>query len=117
MGKACPAKARELEELAKSEHGQRCVFVLVSVDGGADAAREFARAHSIEKCIVASAVDEDTPSDLFNVSGLPHCSIIDCNGILARNYEVNLPADIDACFEPSTLANNITTAPVSEVSK
>jgi len=55
--KACPAKAKELEELARSELGERCVFALVNVDGGADAALDFAKEHGIEKCIVAAAVD------------------------------------------------------------
>ena len=95
--------------------------MLVNVDGGLDAARDFAKAHGIEKCVVAAVVDEDTPSELFNVKGLPHCSIIDCNGILAYNYDVNLITDIDTCLqsnaEMSTLASNLTTAPVSEVSK
>lgn len=119
--KTCPAKARELENLAKNEHGKHCVFVLVCVDGGADAARDFARAHNIEKCIVTAVVDDDAPSDLFCVSGLPHCSIIDCKGILVRNYEVNLPDDIDACLQSSSIqetsAANISTGPVSEISK
>jgi ribonucleoside-diphosphate reductase subunit M2 len=95
--KTCPAKAKELEALAKGEHGQRCVFVLVCVDGGAEGARDFAAEHGIETCIVTSVVDEDAPSDLFHVKGLPHCSIIDNKGILARNYEVALPGDLDAC--------------------
>jgi len=119
--KTCPAKAKELEKLAKSELGERCVFALVCVDGGADAARDFAKAHGIEKCTIAVAVDEDAPSDLFLVSGLPHCSIIDCNGILARNYEVDLQVDIEACFqtssEPVDTTTDNNTAPVSEISK
>jgi len=113
--KSCPAKAKELEELARSELGERCVFVLVNVDGGADAALDFAKEHGIEKCIVAAAVDEDTPSELFNVTGLPHCAIIDSNGILARNYEVSLPADIDACFQNSS--EPATLSPVNDISK
>jgi len=100
--KTCPAKAKELEELAKSEYGDRSVFVLVCVDGGLDAARDFAAAHNITKCVITSVVDEDEPSDLFHVKGLPHCAIIDSNGILARNYEVNLPGDIDACLKGSS---------------
>jgi len=110
--KTCPAKAKQLDELAKGEYGERCVFVLVCVDGGTDAAQNFATIHKIEKCIITAAVDEDAPSDLFLVKGLPHCSIIDSKGILARNYEVNLPVDIDAC-----LVTNVSTKPVSEVSK
>jgi len=110
--KTCPAKAKELDALAQGEYGERCVFVLVCVDGGLDAARDFANAHNITKCIIASAVDEDAPSDLFQVKGLPHCAIIDEKGILARNYEVNLPGDIDAC-----VSTDVATDAVSEVSK
>jgi len=94
--KSCPAKAKELDELAKGEYGKRCVFVLVNVDGGADAARDFAAAHGIEKCIVAAVIEEDD-TDSFQVKGLPHCAIVDSRGILARNYDVDLPADLDAC--------------------
>jgi ribonucleoside-diphosphate reductase subunit M2 len=110
--KTCPAKAKELDELAKGEYGKRAVFVLVCVDGGLDAARDFAATHNITKCIIASAVDEDAPSELFLVKGLPHCAIIDNQGILARNYEVNLPGDIDACF-----TTDVSTDAASEVSK
>jgi len=110
--KACPAKAKELDELAKGEYGNRCMFALVCVDGGLDAARDFADTHGITKCIIASAVDEDAPSDSFAVKGLPHCAIIDDKGILARNYEVSLPGDITAC-----LTSAAPTVPVNEVSK
>jgi thiol-disulfide isomerase/thioredoxin len=90
--KTCPAKAKELEVLANGEYGEKhCVFVLVCVDGGIDAARDFAAAHDIKKCVIAAAVDDDAPSDLFQVKGLPHCSVIDRSGLLVRNYEVNLP--------------------------
>merc|ERR550537_681240 len=71
--KTCPAKAKELDQLAKGEHGQSCTFVLVCVDGGLDGARAFAAEHGVEKCIITSVVDEDAPSDLFMVKGLPHC--------------------------------------------
>jgi len=110
--KTCPAKAKELDELAKGDYGDRCVFVLVCVDGGVDAARDFAAAHNIKKCIIAAAVDEDAPSDLFHVKGLPHCAIIDKNGILVRNYEVSLPGDIDACSH-----TEVSTEVVNETSK
>merc|ERR550537_636769 len=96
--KTCPAKAKELDALAKGAYSETCVFVLVCVDGGADGALDFAKEHGIEKCIISAAVDEDAPSDLFQVKGLPHCAIVDVNGVLARNYEVNLPSDIDSCL-------------------
>jgi ribonucleoside-diphosphate reductase subunit M2 len=110
--KTCPAKAKEIEELAKGEYAGRCAFVLVCVDGGAEAAKDFAEAHGIQTCIIAAAVDEDAPSDLFLVKGLPHCSIIDTKGILVRNYEVNLLEDIDAC-----LVSDIAVESVSDISK
>jgi len=114
--KTCPAKAKELDALAKGAYSESCVFVLVCVDGGADAAREFAEAHNIEKCIIAAAEDEDAPSDLFLVKGLPHCAVIDSEGVLVRNYEVSLPADLDACLSTNTSAE-VGTVPVSSVSK
>jgi len=110
--KTCPAKAKELEQLATSTHADHCVFVLVCVDGGIDAAREFASAHGIEKCTIAAAVDEDAPSDLFLVKGLPHCALIDSHGILVRNYEVSLPGDIDAC-----MVTDVCVEEVSAISK
>jgi len=117
--KTCPAKAKQLEVLAASH--KDCVFVLVCVDGGAEGARDFATAHKIEKCIVTAVVDEDAPSELFMVSGLPHCCLIDRNGLVARNYEVDLPADIDACLDstpqPGAMATDGPLRPVSEISK
>jgi ribonucleoside-diphosphate reductase subunit M2 len=119
--KTCPAKAKELDALAKGAYGETCIFVLVCVDGGADGALDFAKEHGIEKCIISAAVDEDAPSDLFQVKGLPHCSIIDVNGVVARNYEVNLPSDIDACFTPTVSTGtgvvSDATGPVSDISK
>jgi ribonucleoside-diphosphate reductase subunit M2 len=85
---------------------------LVNVDGGADAARDFASQHGIEKCTIVAAIDEDAPSDMFLVKGLPHCSIIDEKGFLVRNYEVNLPDDIDAC-----LGSELAISPSSEFSQ
>jgi len=126
--KTCPAKAKELDALAKGAYNDSCVFVLVCVDGGADAARDFAAAHNIEKCIIAAAEDEDAPSDVFLVKGLPHCAVIDSNGVLFRNYEVSLPADLDACLNttsnnasgyPATATADVvaTGAPVSSISQ
>jgi ribonucleoside-diphosphate reductase subunit M2 len=96
--KSCPAAAQKLEQLAHG-YASECVFVLVCVDGGADAAQEFAAAHGIHKCIVTAAVDEDAPSDLYEVRGLPHHALIDCNGTLVKNYEIDLPGDLDACLK------------------
>jgi ribonucleoside-diphosphate reductase subunit M2 len=110
--KTCPSKAKELDKLAEGEYGDRCAFVLVCVDGGVNEARNFAVLHSIEKCIIAAAVDEDAPSELFQVKGLPHCSIIDSKGTLIRNYEVDLPSDLDNCLAITSSSRN-----VGEISK
>jgi thiol-disulfide isomerase/thioredoxin len=59
--KSCPAAAQKLEELAGGEYGNNCKCVIVCVDGGIEAAREFASAHGIQKCIVAAVVDDDAP--------------------------------------------------------
>jgi len=104
--KTCPAKAQELQKLSEGDYAQRCVFVLVCVDGGVDAADEFAKKHGIKNCIVAAAVDEDAPSDLYQVKGLPHCSIIDTKGLLRNNYEVDLPADIDGAIDVLEVSDN-----------
>jgi ribonucleoside-diphosphate reductase subunit M2 len=48
---------------------------------------------------VAAAVDEDAPSDLYEVRGLPHHALIDHTGTLVKNYEVELPGDLEACLK------------------
>jgi ribonucleoside-diphosphate reductase subunit M2 len=96
--KSCPAAAQKLEGLV-GKYDNRCVFVLVCVDGNTDGARDFAASHGIHKCVVVSAVDEDAPSDLFQVRGLPHHSLIDCSGKLVKNYSVDLPGDLDMCLQ------------------
>jgi ribonucleoside-diphosphate reductase subunit M2 len=126
--KTCPAKAQEIEKLANGEYGEKsCAFVLVCVDGGLDAARDFASTHNIQKCIIAAAEDEDAPSDLFQVKGLPHCAIIDRNGNLFRNYDVTLPSDIDTCLQGAAKSKStasgydadlqVSSAPLSQVSQ
>jgi len=126
--KTCPAKAKELEKLAQGEYGkENCVFVLVCVDGGLDAARDFALTHQLEKCVIAAAVDEDAPSDLFQVKGLPHCAIIDCSGKLFRNYDVDLPGDVAESLQRIAKPENLSSgydadmqfakAPLSQVSQ
>jgi len=128
--KTCPAKAKELEEMAQSHLKDNVVFALVCVDGGVEGAQEFAEEHGIKTCIISAVVDEDAPSEQYNVHGLPHCAIIDTQGKVAKNYEVNLKVDIDACLgakqatatasEPAPKAESeqlSTEAPVSEISK
>lgn len=94
--KACPAAAKKLEELAES-YGDRCKFVLVCVDGAEDEARAFAEEHGIRRCVAASVVDEDAPQD-YGVSGLPHHTVIGPDGKVFRNYEVDLPKDLESLF-------------------
>mmetsp|Transcript_76436 Transcript_76436/g.120723 ORF Transcript_76436/g.120723 Transcript_76436/m.120723 type:complete len:500 (-) Transcript_76436:272-1771(-) len=119
--KSCPAAAQKLEELAGGEHGNNCKFVIVCVDGGIEAAREFASAHGIQKCIVASVVDDDAP-DSYKVRGLPHHALVDCQGVLVKNYSVDLPGDLDACFQVKDTPEPVTTlaekqvAPTSSIS-
>merc|ERR1719277_1895542 len=89
--KACPAAAKHLEELAASgEYTDRCVFLIVCVDGGVDGARAFANDHNIKHCVVA-AVEEDD-ADQYEVSGLPHQTLISPCGVVTHNYKVSLPA-------------------------
>jgi thiol-disulfide isomerase/thioredoxin len=97
--KSCPAAAKKLDELASGEYGSRCVFAIICVDGGIDAAKEFAAAHGIQKCVIAAVVDEDAPSDLYEVRGLPHHTLVDCQGVLVKNYSVEFPDDLDACLQ------------------
>jgi len=99
--KSCPAAAKRLEELATSARGERCLFLIVCVDGGADGARDFAKAHGIQKCVVAAVADEDE-TDAYGVKGLPHHVLIDGNGVVVKNYEVSLPADLDAVLDAAT---------------
>jgi thiol-disulfide isomerase/thioredoxin len=120
--KACPKAAQKLDELAGGEHGSSSKFVIICVDGGIEAAREFAEAHGIQRCIIAAVVDDDAPSDLYQVHGLPHHSLIDIRGILTKNYLVDLPADLTACLQNTETSKERSalvekqTAPVSRVS-
>merc|ERR1719316_1280115 len=77
--RSCPAAAKRLEELAASARGERCLFLIVCVDGGVDGARDFAKAHGIEKCVVAAVANEDE-TDAYGVKGLPHHVLIDATG-------------------------------------
>jgi ribonucleoside-diphosphate reductase subunit M2 len=108
--KSCPAAAQKLEALAIGDHADNCVFVILCVDGGADAAREFAASHGIQKCVVAAVEDDDAPSELYQVRGLPHHALIDGSGILVKNYEVDLPGDLDACLKSKSQEQNASKA-------
>jgi len=91
---SCPATAKKLDELAKGKHGKTCQFLLMCVDGAVDDAQAFATKHGITHCRVASVAESDMP-DEYDVSGLPHHTLISSAGIVLRNKEVNLPADLE----------------------
>merc|ERR1740130_817743 len=94
--KACPAAAKRLETFAgDAGYGDQCLFLLVNVDGGADAARKFAAEHGISRCVVSAVEDEDIPSDLYSVKGLPHHVLIGRDGTVVQDYEVELPTALD----------------------
>jgi len=104
--KSCPAKAQVLQNLAEGPHADSFVFVLVCVDGDIEAAVEFTDKHGIKSCTIASAKDEDAPSDLYMVQGLPHCCIIDSTGTVSKNYDVDLPGDLDAAASTTSCCNS-----------
>jgi len=101
-----PPAAKQLEEFACGDHGENINFVLMAVEGGIGEAKKFAAKHEIKRCIVA-AVDEqrDLPAE-YLVKGLPHHTLIRADGLVIRNKEVNLPADL----------NEFAAAPTSEIS-
>jgi len=106
--KSCPAAAKNLEELAKGKYSSKSKFVIICVDGGVEAAREFAETHGIHNCIVAAVVDDDD-TDKYKVRGLPHHALVDCQGMLVKNYQVDLPSDLDACFQVTSFQESVTT--------
>jgi len=112
----CPAAARRLEELAAGEYAGRCLFLLVCVDGEEEAARAFASAHGISTCVV-SFVDADELPKEYKVSGLPHHVLIGSDGVVVRNYEVALPADLDAALAANAAPAAVApSAPISRIS-
>ena len=110
--KACPKAAQHLDHLAES-YSERCQFVLICVDGDVDEAVSFAEEHGITRCVVASVVDENAPAN-YHVSGLPHHTLIAPDGTIARNYEVNLPGDLEEALAKE--ASNDSLAPVPKKS-
>ena len=102
--KACPKAAQHLDQLAET-YSDRCQFVLICVDGSLDDAIAFAKLHSIHRCVMASLVDEDSPES-YQVSGLPHHTLIAPDGLVARNYEVTLPGDLDEVLKPCQIPNS-----------
>jgi thiol-disulfide isomerase/thioredoxin len=91
---ACPTAAKKIEGLATGEYAERCNFVIACLEGE-DGVLDFAKQHGIEKCIVAAIEEVDDVIDHLGVKGLPHLTLIDENQVVQRNYEVNLPADLD----------------------
>jgi len=117
--KACPAAAKKLEEQASGEKGQKCVFLLVCVDGSEDDVTEFAKTNNIRNCVIASVEDDDLPAD-YGVSGLPHHTLISADGKVFKNYEVNLLTDLDAMLSVSDVAipaQEANSAPLSRVTQ
>lgn len=81
------------------------------VDGDIESAQSFATKHGITHCSVASVAESDMPED-YGVSGLPHCTLISSDGVVVRNKEVDLPADLKTINTTPI----VQTVPVSRVS-
>jgi len=112
---SCPAAATKLDELAKGKLGQKCAFLLMCVDGGVKDAQQFASDHGITHCSVASVADVDMPAE-YEVSGLPHHALVSADGLILRNKEVNLPADLENLSESPASTKVVTSASVSRIS-
>jgi len=110
---ACPAAAKKLEELAATDRGEACNFLLICVDGSEDDVLAFAKAN-ITRCAVASVDDDDLPDD-YGVSGLPHHTLISSQGKVFKNFEVNMPADLDAMLASASPSDEVALKPASEV--
>jgi len=109
--KACPAAARELDAIAGGEYADRCLFLLISVDGGVEGARAFAREVGIKHCLVAAVEDDDTPSNKFGVKGLPHKTLLGRDGTIAANYEFELPGSLLKLLAPEQAESPAAQAP------
>merc|ERR1719414_694849 len=92
--KACPAAAEKMDRLA-GEHGDKCMFILINVDGGAKGAREFAKYHGISRCVLAAAEEDEDLMSLCGVQGLPHLAILSSDMTVIKNFEVELPIDLE----------------------
>ena len=113
--KACPKAAQHLDELAES-YGERCQFVLICVDGSLDDAIAFAKEHGVSRPVIASVVDEDAPSENYQVQGLPHHTIIGPDGLVARNKEVSLSEDLEAVLAQESTESTDSLAPAPKKS-
>mmetsp|Transcript_107425 Transcript_107425/g.219185 ORF Transcript_107425/g.219185 Transcript_107425/m.219185 type:complete len:501 (+) Transcript_107425:78-1580(+) len=116
--KACPAAARELDNMAGGEYAGRCLFLLISVDGGIEGACAFAKQVGIKHCVVAAVEDDEDPAEKFGVKGLPHKALLGRDGIIAANYECELPAALDKvlAMEKAAATSAPSPAPVSRIS-
>merc|ERR1719223_1956238 len=119
--KSCPAAAKRLDEFAalNSKYHDKCVFMLVCVDGTVTDVREFAKSCEIKNCVVA-VVDGDLPEE-YGIVGLPHHTLISEKGLFVRNFDVSLPEDLAlmlATGKDEQVADNLkSTAPLSRVSR
>ena len=96
--KACPAAAQKLDGLAAIDaYAERCLFLLICVDGDVEEARGFAQEHGIRNCAVATADEDEDLLAKYGVSGLPHHVLLSGNGTVAGNYDVDLPVDFRLC--------------------
>jgi ribonucleotide reductase beta subunit family protein with ferritin-like domain len=116
--KACPAAARELDIMAGGEYAGRCIFLLISVDGGIEGARAFAKEVGIKHCVVAAVEDDEDPAEKFGVKGLPHKAVLGRDDIIAANYEFELIAALEQVLatEEVTPPAVPSSAPVSRIS-
>jgi len=119
--KACPAAAQHLERIAQDFAG-RCLCILVCVDGGADAAKEFAAAHGLSHCTLAAVDEDEDLAAKYGVKGLPHKSLISADRVLVKNYDLELPSDLEDLLvggnsaEPAAPARGARAAPLSHIS-
>merc|ERR1712224_208308 len=105
-------------ELAATSRSETCNFLLICVDGSEEDVRDFAKTNNITKCVAAFVEDDDLPGD-FGVSGLPHHTLISSQGKVFKNFEVDMPADLDKMLtslsEALAPSNEAGLAPVSRV--
>mmetsp|Transcript_107983 Transcript_107983/g.338097 ORF Transcript_107983/g.338097 Transcript_107983/m.338097 type:complete len:504 (+) Transcript_107983:52-1563(+) len=113
--KACPAAAKHVEQVAQDFAG-RCLCLLICVDGGIDAAREFAAAHGIRHCTLAAVDEDEDLASSYGVHGLPHKALISAERTVVKNYDLQLPSDLDDLLRTAGAAATSPGAPLSRVS-
>jgi len=100
------------------------VFLLVCVEGGVDGARDWAIKHGIKHCKVAAVLDdEDVPAE-YDVSGLPHHTLLSTSHEVLKSGHgaVQLPADLESALAARSEAGSeadeaavAVSAPISRV--